>query len=160
MCYTEPLKCCRFWRHLTMTLTLKAKINCSSQISVCFGHSFIYIIFYTSIANNWRREALGFQVFSPSVNAYCTWRDITVLSEEISMKLCKLYIYHLSELLKRFPRSEVKDQGHSEPKCTFCGAEAYISTAWAVWRRGAPDVFISGKLTYKRFMYSSTIDAS
>ena len=108
MCYTEPLKCCRFWRHLTMTLTLKAKINCSSQISVCFGHSFIYIIFYTSIANNWRREALGFQVFSPSVNAYCTWRDITVLSEEISMKLCKLYIYHLSELLKRFPRSEVK----------------------------------------------------
>jgi len=68
-----------------MTLTLRAKINRSSQICVRFAHSFTYITFYTSNANKWRREALGFQVCCPSVNTYCAWRDICVHSERISM---------------------------------------------------------------------------
>ena len=33
--------------------------------------------------------------------------------------------------MKKFSRSEVKGQGHSETKCTFA-AEAYISTAWRI----------------------------
>jgi len=39
-------------------------------------------------------------------------------------------------LLKRFSRSEVKGQGHSETKCTFFMAEAYISTVRRrLWHR-------------------------
>ena len=44
---------------------------------------------------------------------------IAVLSEGISMTFCYTD-HHVSEnLLKRFSKSEVKGQGHSDVKCTF-----------------------------------------
>ena len=46
---------------------------------------------------------------------------------KLGTNICHVY----GHLLKRFARSEVKGQGHSETKSTFA-AEAYIS---ALWRR-------------------------
>ena len=80
-----------------------------------------------------RREVMCFRVVGlsvrpsvrPSVNTYFAWRDISVLIGEISMER-GVNIHHASgrALLKRFSRSKVKGQGHSERyqvHCFFCG---------------------------------------
>jgi len=66
------------------------------------------------------RPAVRACAFRSSVNSYFAWCDMFSLSGAVSLKLatCK---YSSCEwpLLKRFSRSEVKGQCHSETKCTF-----------------------------------------
>ena len=81
-----------------------------------------YALFYASTTNNRRREASCFRVVRPSVrplsvNIYFVWRDISVLSGRISVKLGNSSCEWV--LLGMFSRSEVKGQGHNETKRNF-----------------------------------------
>jgi len=68
-------------------------------------------------------------------NTYFTWRDISLLNEQISTKL-GTNIHHVIGHWVQGQRSNVKVTA-SEIKCTFA-AEAYVAT---VWRQGSPVYF-------------------
>ena len=66
-------------------------------------------------------------VVRPSVNINFTWRDVSILSGRISMKLAK-NIHHVSGNCRFFSRSEIKGQSHMYKCVNAITAEAYIST--------------------------------